>query len=124
MIRWIAHASVHRPVTVVMGFIALLVLGSIAWNRVPLEMMPGTFTLNRMWVWMPFQNSTPRESERQVVRPVEDHLSSTPGLKSMNTTASQNGGRVSLEFHRTIKMDAAYNAVVDRMEREVSRHCA
>jgi HAE1 family hydrophobic/amphiphilic exporter-1 len=120
MIRWIAHTSVHRPVTVVMGFIALLVLGSIAWSRVPLEMMPGTFTLNRMWVWMPFQNSTPRETERQVVRPVEDHLSSTPGLKSMNTTASQNGGRVSLEFHRSIKMDAAYNAVVDRMERAMA----
>jgi HAE1 family hydrophobic/amphiphilic exporter-1 len=120
VIRWLATMSVHRPVTVVMGFIALLVLGTIAWTQVPLEMMPGRFTLNKMWVWMPYQDSNPRETEQQVVRPVEEHLASTPGLKEMESRASQRGARFSLEFHRSISMDSAYNAVIDRLERAMA----
>ena len=64
MIRWIANLSVSRPVTVVMTFLALLLLGTIAWRDIPLEMMPSQFSFNRMWVWVPYGDSTPRETER------------------------------------------------------------
>ncbi len=120
MIRWLASLSVGRPVTVVSGFVALLVLGALALNRIPLEMMPGRFTLNMMWVWMPYKDSTPQENLRQVVRPVEDHLSTTPGLKRLESRAGGNYARAELEFYRSISMNAAYNAVVDRMERAMA----
>jgi HAE1 family hydrophobic/amphiphilic exporter-1 len=120
MIRLLANLSVGRPVTVVMTFLALLLLGGIAWNNVPVEMMPGRFTLNRMWVWVPYKDSTPRETEQQVVRPMEDHLATAPGLKEMDTRASRGAARASLNFHRSMSMDAAYNAVVDRMERAMA----
>jgi HAE1 family hydrophobic/amphiphilic exporter-1 len=107
-------------VTVISGFVALMVLGILAWNRVPLEMMPGRFTLNKMWVWIPYKDSTPQENLRQIVRPVEDHLATTPGLKAMESRAGRNYARAELEFHRSISMDAAYNAVVDRMDRAMA----
>ena len=66
MIRLLARLSVGRPVTVVMTFAALLLLGGIAWNDIPVELMPGRFTLNRMWVWVPYQDSAPRETERRL----------------------------------------------------------
>ena len=74
MITLLARLSVSRPVTVVMTFLALLLLGAIAWEKIPVEMMPGRFSLNRMWVYVPYQDSTPRETEQQVVRPMEEHL--------------------------------------------------
>jgi HAE1 family hydrophobic/amphiphilic exporter-1 len=120
VIRWLAKLSVGRPVTVVSGFVALLVLGILAWDRVPLEMMPGRFTLNKMWVWMPYKDSTPQENLRQLVRPVEDHLATTPGIKRLKTRSGGNYARAELEFHRSISMDAAYNAVVDRMDRAMA----
>ena len=120
MIRLLARLSVGRPVTVVMTFAALLLLGGIAWNDIPVELMPGRFTLNRMWVWVPYQDSAPRETERQIVRPMEDQLATLTGLKEMDTRASAGSARATLAFHRSVSMDAAYNAVVDRMERAMT----
>ena len=88
MIRALARLSVGRPVTVIMTFAALLLLGGIAWSEIPVEMMPGRFTLNRMWVWVPYKDSAPRETERQIVRPMEDQLATLTGLKEMDTRAS------------------------------------
>jgi len=120
MITLLARLSVGRPVTVAMSFLALLLMGGIAWKEIPVEMMPGRFTLNRMWVWVPYQDSSPRETERQIVRPMEDHLATAPGLNEMDTRASRGSARASLSFHRSVSMDSAYNAVVDRMERAMA----
>ena len=38
MTRWLPGFSVRRPVTVLMLFLALMVLGLIAWSRIPLEL--------------------------------------------------------------------------------------
>ena len=114
---WLPRFSVTRPVTVVMVFLALSLLGSIAWDRIPLEMMPGRFTLNRLWVWVPYDGASPRETEANLLRPVEEAVSTSPGIKSMRGSARDNGIQLSLEFHRSVSMDVAYNSVVDRMER-------
>jgi len=120
MKRWLPSFSVHRPVTVVMGFWALLVLGAIAWQRIPLEAFPSGFVLNRLWVFMPYGDASPRETESAVLRPMEEHLSTAPGIKEMNGRAGSGSARLRLEFHRSVGMDVAYNAVVDRMERAMA----
>ena len=63
-----------------MSFIALLLMGTIAWSRIPLEMMPSGFELKMMWVWVPYTDATPRETERQVTHVVEEHLATVPGI--------------------------------------------
>ena len=117
MMDWLPRFSVTRPVTVIMGFLALCLLGAIAWDRIPLEMMPGRFTLNRLWVQVPYDGASPREVETSLLRPIEEHLSTAPGIKSMRGRASSTGVGMSLEFHRSVSMDVAYNAVVYRLER-------
>ncbi len=109
--------SVRRPVTVTMGFLALLLLGAIAWTRIPLEMMPGRFTVNSIWVWVPTRGGSPRENVETILQPVEDRIATAPGLKKMRSRAWSGGTQFTLEFHRSVSMDEAYNAVVDRMER-------
>ena len=120
MRSWLPTFSVRRPVTVAMGFVALVVLGMLAWTRIPLEMMPSSFTLNRLWVYVPYSGSTPRENEQQLVRPVEEQLATAPGIKSMSSRSRAGSAGLSLEFHRSISMGVAYNAVVDRMERAMA----
>lgn len=120
MNRWLPTLSVTRPVTVAMGFLALVVLGMLAWTRIPLEMMPSSFSLNKLWVWVPYDGSSPRENEQQLVLPLEEQLSTAPGIKGMRTNARSGNASVQLEFHRSISMGVAYNAVVDRMERAMA----
>ncbi len=120
MRRWLPAFSVQRPITVGMGFLALLVMGAIAWQRIPLEAFPSGFVLNQLWVFVPYGDASPRETEQAVLRPMEEHLSTAPGVKEMGGRASTGSGRLRLEFHRSVGMDVAYNAVVDRMERAMA----
>ncbi|MFT5681472.1 MAG: HAE1 family hydrophobic/amphiphilic exporter-1 [Myxococcota bacterium] len=117
MLRRLPELSVRRPVTVVMVFLALCVLGAIAWSRIPLEMMPGRFSPSTMWVWVPYVDSTPQENENALLLPLEEQFSTLPGLKDMSGRAQSGSVSFSLDFHRSTSMDEAYNAVVDRMER-------
>ena len=43
--------SVNRPVTVVMSLIALLVVGYIAYTRIPLTLFPEGFDYPRLFAW-------------------------------------------------------------------------
>lgn len=117
MMRALPAFSVHRPVTVAMLFLALCVLGAIAWARIPLEMMPGRFELNQMWVWVPYPDSSPQENQQSLARPIEEQLATIEGLKSLSSSSSSGSASFELTFYRSVGMDTAYNGVVDRMER-------
>ena len=93
----IVETSLRRPVTVVMFFISLLVIGAIASLRLPLEQFP-EINAPFLAVSLPYSGSTPQEVERTLVRPVEEALATLPGIKRMRSQARADGGSVFLEF--------------------------
>ncbi|MEO6227371.1 MAG: efflux RND transporter permease subunit [Thermomonas sp.] len=93
----ITELSIRRPVTTIMIFVSLLVIGLIAAFRLPLEAQPET-SPPFFFVQMPYQGSTPEEVERNLVRPVEEAIATMPGIKSMNANASADGGGVFVQF--------------------------
>ena len=109
--------AITRPVTVVMGFIALVLMGVIAWRQIPLEMMPGDFEFNRMWIWVPVADTTPQEALEDIVRPIEEQLATTPGLRELESRARSSGASFEVSFHRSMDLDTAYNAMIDRLDR-------
>ena len=100
-----------------MIFLALCVLGGIAWSRIPLELFPSSFSGSSLWIWVPYSDSQPRESEEKVLLPIEDRIADIQGLKEINARANSGSVRFQLDFHRSIDMAEAYNATVDRLER-------
>ncbi len=120
MNRWLPAFAVKRPVTVIMAFVALCVLGTIAYSRIPLDMMPPGFNAPYIWIWVPYRNTTPLETEERIVHPMEEQLATVGGIKGFWSRASTNGGQVELEFHQSVDMSDAYNQVVDRMERAMA----
>ncbi|MCP4806831.1 MAG: efflux RND transporter permease subunit [Proteobacteria bacterium] len=120
MRRWLPALAVRRPVTVLMGFLALLVTGVIALADIPLQMMPSGFDPPFMWVWVPYSDSTPLDTDQKIVAPVQEHLSTVPGLKGMDSLAGTGSAEFGLEFHQGMDLDEAYNSVVDRMERAMA----
>ncbi|WP_295360407.1 efflux RND transporter permease subunit [Arenimonas sp.] len=93
----IAELSMRRPVTVIMFFISMVVIGLIAAFRLPLEQFPD---LNAPFiaVELPYPGSTPEEVERGLVRPVEEALSTLQGIKNINSMSRADGGSVWIEF--------------------------
>ena len=93
----IAELSIKRPVSAIMLFVSLAVIGLIAAFRLPLEAFPEVsppFIL----VQMPYAGSTPEEVERTVLRPVEETLSTMAGIKRIDANANADGAQIFIQF--------------------------
>ena len=117
MRSWLSRAAYDHPVTVWMGFLALLVLGTLSWSRVPVSLMPEGFDPNFLWVQVPYPNANPVEVDERIVRPVEDQLSTVPGVARLVSRAENGSAGFQIEFHGSVNMNEAYNTVTDRIER-------
>ncbi len=93
----LAELSLRRPVTAVMAYVSMMVMGIIATQRLPLEQFPEV-NLPFIFVNLPYPGSTPEEVERTLVRPVEEALATLPSVGSMNSTSRSDGGGVFVQF--------------------------
>jgi HAE1 family hydrophobic/amphiphilic exporter-1 len=120
MRRWLPAAAWDHPVTVTVGFVALLLLGLLAWVRVPVQMMPSGFDPSFLWVRVVLDDASPKEVDDTVVSPVAGQLATVPGLKSIESGAETDGAWFGLEFYQSVDMDRAYDDVADRIERAMA----
>ncbi|GAA5073029.1 efflux RND transporter permease subunit [Lysobacter panacisoli] len=93
----IAELSIKRPVTAIMFFISLFVIGLIAAIRLPLEAFPEV-SPPFIFVQLPYTGSTPEEVERTLLRPVEESLSTMTGIKRMDANARADGAEIFMQF--------------------------
>ncbi|KAF1709739.1 acriflavin resistance protein [Pseudoxanthomonas kalamensis DSM 18571] len=93
----IAEFSIRRPVTTIMMFVSMFVIGLIAAVRLPLEALPD-ISAPFLFVQLPYAGSTPEEVERTILRPAEETLATMPGIKRMFGQASADGAGVFIEF--------------------------
>lgn len=117
MREWLPRLALDRPVTVTMGFFALLVLGLVAWARIPIQMMPDGFEPGFMWLRVPYPGSSPIETDEKIVRPVTAQLSTVTGIRTLRSFADADGAGFAVELHGSVDVDEAYNEIVDRLER-------
>ena len=93
----VAELSIRRPVSTVMLFVSLFVIGLIAAIRLPLEAFPEV-SPPFIFVQLPYAGSTPEEVERTVLRPVEEAMSTMTGIKRMDAQANSEGARIFMQF--------------------------
>ena len=93
----VAELSLRRPVTTVMLFVSLFVVGLIASFRLPLEALPDV-SAPFLFVQLPYAGSTPEEVERNVLRPAEETLATMTGIKRLRGRADSEGASVIMEF--------------------------
>jgi len=116
--RWLLpRFSVTRPVTVVVIFVALLVVGYIAYTRIPLEMMPSGYDLPVMGIYVPYPNATPEEIEQQITRPIEEILGTVRNVRETWSQMGRDYSWTGIIFNQGTDMDMAYAEVKDRADR-------
>jgi len=109
--------SLRRPVTVTMVFVALLVVGYIAYTRIPISMLPSGLEHRHLGLWVPFGNASPAEVEQQIARPVEGVLRTMSGVQSIYTNSNPGGCWAWIRFNQNVDMGDAYNQLRDRIDR-------
>jgi HAE1 family hydrophobic/amphiphilic exporter-1 len=113
----VVRTALSRPITMLMVFASVLVLGFIAFLNIPLELIPSGASAPFLSVEVPYSNATAQDVEDKITRPLEDELATTPRLDEISATSSSNRARVNLIFEQDADMDIAYREVRDRIAR-------
>ena len=109
--------SVNRPVTVVMSLVALLVVGYIAYTRIPLTLFPGGFDYPRLFAWAHYPNAGAVEVEEKVVHHLEEAVAQVSRIKRIRSNAYSGGGNVQVEFQKGTDLQLAFAEMKDRLDR-------
>lgn len=121
MIAPLIEASLTRSRTVISFLIFLLIAGTYAYKNIPKESSPD-INIPILYVSMALEGISPDDSERLLLRPMEQELSSIEGLKKLKSTGYTGGGFVILEFQAGFDSDKALDDVqkaVDRAKGEL-----
>jgi HAE1 family hydrophobic/amphiphilic exporter-1 len=89
--------ALRRPVTTIVVFVALALVGLIASRLLPLEKFPD-IEFPGIFIEVPYEGSTPEEIERLITRPVEEALATLSGVEAMYSTSTENQARIFLQF--------------------------
>ncbi len=89
--------ALKRPVTTVVVFVALALVGLIATRMLPLEKFPD-IEFPGIIIEIPYAGSTPEEVERLITRPIEEALATLSGVDQMYSSSSENQAQIFLQF--------------------------
>lgn len=103
-------AAMTRSRTVLLTLTTVLVAGLVAYLTIPKEAEPD-IEIPFIYVSMVHEGISPEDSERLLVRPVEQELRSIEGVKEMTANAYEGGGNVQLEFIAGIDTNQALQDV-------------
>ena len=109
------QASFARSRTVLLALVLILIAGTQVYQNIPKEADPDV-QLPVVYVVIPHEGISPEDSERLLVRPVEQELRGLEGIKEMRSFASQGSGSISLEFDAGTDIDEALQDVRERVD--------
>jgi hydrophobic/amphiphilic exporter-1 (mainly G- bacteria), HAE1 family len=113
------RGAINRPVTTVMVFVALAMIGLMAAKLLPLEKYPD-IQFPGIFVEIPYEGSSPEEIERLITRPVEEALATLSGVERMQSTSSQSKAQIFLQFGWDL--DVAAKGIEARAKVDAIRH--
>jgi HAE1 family hydrophobic/amphiphilic exporter-1 len=109
--------SVDRPVTVIMILLALLVLGLIAYQRIPIALFPEGYEEKSLGVYISYENATPKDIEEKLARPVEEIIGTINNVKRISTRCYTGVMFARVSFQSDTDLRVAYADLRDRMDR-------
>jgi len=110
------EAAMSRSRTVILSLLLVLVGGFIAYNTIPKEAEPD-IEIPIIHVHISHDGISPEDSERLLVRPLEQELRSIEGIKEMSASALEGGANVTLEFDAGVDTDNALQDVREKVDK-------
>ena len=89
--------ALKRPVTTVMFFIALALIGLVSVRLLPLEKFPD-IEFPGIFINVPYPGSTPEEVERLITRPIEEALATLSGVERIRSQSNSDGAEIFMQF--------------------------
>ncbi|MGD6941627.1 efflux RND transporter permease subunit [Cytobacillus gottheilii] len=111
----ISQFSIKRPIFTIVTMVLVLVLGGVSLLNIPLKLIPDINPPVGVVVTT-YAGASPEEVADKVTKPLEESLSTLPGLKTMTTTSQESANMTLLEFSWTTDIDAIQTEVIQRLD--------
>jgi multidrug efflux pump subunit AcrB len=111
MIRYL----LKRPIAVLMFFFALVVSGCILIGKVPVSLLP-EIDIPQITVHISNPNTSPKELEATVVKPLRESFLRLNGLKDITAQTSANMATIQLFFSFGSKIDLSFIEVNEKID--------
>ena len=107
--------GVKRPVTNLMIFSAIIIIAFYSLSRLGIDMMP-EIEPPMITVVASYSGASSEDVEIKVTEPLENQLSTTPGLEKLTSRSLEGVCLITLKFKWGTNLDEASNDVRDRIE--------
>ena len=111
----LAQISVNRPVTTLMIFVAMVVLGLVSMSMLGLDLMP-ELEIPSVSIITGYEGAGPEEVETLITEPMEDTLSTISGVDEVISVSKEGISTVTLRFEWGEKIDESINDVRERID--------
>jgi len=111
----VIELAMLRSRTVVLSLLVVLIGGMVAYSTIPKEAEPD-IEIPIVYVSIEHDGISPEDSERLLVRPMEQELRSIEGVKEMTANAYEGGANVQLEFDAGINTKQALQDVREKVD--------
>ena len=106
--------SIRQPVFITMIMVALIVVGVMAYNNMPLDFFPDV-SFPTMAVVTIYPGASPGEVERQVSRPIEEAMVTAPGVEEVQSQSNEGYSLMIVSFNLDKDVDQALQDVRDKI---------
>ncbi|HNS46892.1 MAG TPA: efflux RND transporter permease subunit, partial [Bacteroidales bacterium] len=106
----IYKSAVNKPITTIMIFIAVVVLGLFSLRNIPIDLYP-EMEPPFISVMTTYAGANAADIETNVTKPIEDAMNSVDNLKEVTSLSYDNLSLVSMEFEWGTNLDEVMNDV-------------
>ncbi|MCZ2258954.1 efflux RND transporter permease subunit [Sporosarcina sp. G11-34] len=111
----ISNFSIKRPVFIIVTMFLVIILGAVSFFRIPVTLIP---ELNPpvAVVVSSYPGASPAEVSEKITKPLENSLSTVPGLKTMQSSSQEGANFVLLLFDWSTKIDDVQMDILQRID--------
>jgi hydrophobic/amphiphilic exporter-1 (mainly G- bacteria), HAE1 family len=110
----LSDVAIRRPVFTAMMSLTLVVLGVLGYRRLGTDLYPDV-TFPFVTVSTVYPGASPEDIEENVTRPVEDAVSSIPGVERVFSWSREDVSMVFIEFRLSVSLGEAVQNVRDKV---------
>ena len=116
----LSRHAVRRPIFTTMVTLVVILIGAVAFSRLPIDLMP-EITYPTISIYSDYENASAEEMEELITRPLEEAMSSVPGVEEVTSISSEGSSRLRITFTWGTDLDAASDDIRDRLDRAITR---
>lgn len=110
----IYSAAVKKPITTILVFVALAILGIFSLQKLPIDLYPKIET-NNIIVLTSYPGAGPQDVEANVTEPIENVLNGIANQKHITSESRENVSMITVEFNEGTDMESATNDIRDKL---------